>query len=53
MCDKNEMFIEGLEGFEYQAEINTYVGRCLGEKHGRKETMKEETKGTEVRRTGI
>lgn len=32
------------EGLECQAEIYAYVGRGLGERNGRKGTMKEETR---------
>lgn len=41
------------EGLECQAEIYTCVGRCLGERQGKKDAIKEETKGMEVRRTRI
>lgn len=32
------------EGPACQAEISAHVGRCLGEKHGRKDAVKEETR---------
>lgn len=36
MSDKNEMFIEGLEGLEFQTGMYTYVGRCLERNMGGK-----------------
>lgn len=42
---KHTLFIT--EGLACQAEIYTYVSRCLGERLRRKDAMKEQTKGIE------